>query len=344
MPDLQPPTIWLLLGHKAGDNSQVNALAEALGWPCERKHLVYRYTELLTNLLLGPTLAGVVRTQSSPLAPPWPDLVIAGGRRNEPVARWIQRQSEGRTRLVHIGRPWARPEYFDLIVTTPQYRLPDRPNILLNELPLQAASTQRLAAAAVWEPRLEHLPRPRIAVLVGGRSGQFPFAAGEGARLGQIADAMARQAGGSLLVTTSARTPPAATAALAATLTAPHYLYRWTPNAAGNPYWGYLALADAFIVTGDSLSMLADACATRRPVYLFELATGASRYRSLRVIAQRLFFALGPERLPRNIGRLHRRLIDSGRVVPLGQSFPPETPPPLDDLARAVARARALFA
>ena len=42
---------------------------------------------------------------SAPLAPPWPDVLIASGRRSAPVARWIRRQSGGRTRLVQLGRP-----------------------------------------------------------------------------------------------------------------------------------------------------------------------------------------------------------------------------------------------
>jgi mitochondrial fission protein ELM1 len=87
------PRVWVMLGHKAGDNSQVLALAEALGLPFEEKHFVYRPAELVTNMLLGPTLAGVVTRKSSPLSAPWPDLIISAGRRNEPICRWIQQQA-----------------------------------------------------------------------------------------------------------------------------------------------------------------------------------------------------------------------------------------------------------
>ena len=79
MPD--DPVVWLLHGHKAGDNSQVLALAEALSWPYEIKRLAYRSWELLTNRLLQVTLAGTDPRHSSPLEPPWPDLVITAGSR-----------------------------------------------------------------------------------------------------------------------------------------------------------------------------------------------------------------------------------------------------------------------
>jgi hypothetical protein len=54
------PRTWLLMGHKAGDNAQLLALAEALGFPFETRRLAYRRTELVTNLLAGPNLLGVV--------------------------------------------------------------------------------------------------------------------------------------------------------------------------------------------------------------------------------------------------------------------------------------------
>ena len=108
------PLTWLLLGRKAGDNTQVRALAASLGWPCEEKQVLAQPWELLTHLSLGASLAGIDRQASSDFAAPWPDLVISAGRRNEPVARWIRQQSGGRTRLVHIGRPWAHPDQYDL--------------------------------------------------------------------------------------------------------------------------------------------------------------------------------------------------------------------------------------
>ena len=125
-PAIAAPRVWVMMGHKAGDNSQILALAEALGWPFEIKRLTYRPTELLTNLLAPLTLLGIVRRSRAPLAPPWPDLIISAGRRNEPPCRWIQARAGKRVRLVHCGRPWAALENFDLVVTTPQYRLPQR--------------------------------------------------------------------------------------------------------------------------------------------------------------------------------------------------------------------------
>ena len=357
-----PPKVWAILCYREGDNSQILALAEALGWPFEVKRLAYRKWGYLSDVQRGTTLAGIDVAASSPLAPPWPDLVISAAMRNEPVCRWIQRQAGKPVRYVHIGRPWARLKNFDLVVTMPEFRLPVRPNVLNNGLSLTRITEADLAeAAALWAPRFAHLPRPYVAVLVGGYGGPYALGLDAARRLARVANAVARQEGGSLLVTTSHRTRPAAAEALAAAIDVPAHLHRWQRQAADNPYRGYLALADSFIVTCDSASMLTEACATRKPVHMFDLGPGGRRVgsvpdapdsgaRSLRcqvdgakAFIYRQLIPLPPRRMTRDIRLVHKYLLESGRVVPVGQPFPDRRPPPLDDLRQAVARVRGLF-
>lgn len=344
--------VWALLGRKAGDNGQVLALADSLGVPYAERHLRYRPTELLSNLLLGPNLLGVRESRRRQFRPPWPRLVITAGRRNEPVARWIQQQATHPVRLVHIGRPWARPSRFDLIVTTPQYNLAGRDNVVELELPLE-----RDAAAvdtAPWAERLASLPTPRIAVLVGGESGMFQLDADKARRLARAANDLAAGLGGSLLITTSPRTPAGIASVIRETIDVPATVYEWQPGASDNPYGAFLALADRLVVTGESISMLTEACATRRPVYIFDMHDGqrgglsgrlqalgnAMRYRALtHHLAQRL----APSRMRRDVSRMHEALIRSGRAVWLGESFPDVLPPPLPDTAHVTARVRALL-
>lgn len=341
---------WLLTGHKAGDNTQVRALADALGWPCSVKHFRYRRYELLSNRLLGATLAGIDRTASSELAPPWPELVITAGRRNEPVARWIRRQAGGATRLVHIGRPWASLDSYDLIVTTPQYFLPDRQNILKNSLPLHGLTKDRLdEAASAWKADLAQLPRPYTAVLIGGDSGPFVYTREKGQRLGQLIDSMAVSCGGSLLITGSARTPAAVLDAAQQELTVPHTLYRWSEDRAGNPYLGYLALADRLVVSGESMSMLAEAAFTGKPLYIYDPSDSGPWWRYLhgyrfKPLSHRLAMRLAPRRMHRDVGNIQRRLVNDGRAVWLGQPFPEgRVLVPPQDVQRAAQRVRALF-
>ncbi len=309
----------------------------------------YRPSELLTNRLLGITLLGRDPHHSEPLQPPWPGLVISAGRRNEPIARWIQVQAGGRSacRLVHVGRPWAPVEAFDLIVTTPQYGLPRHPRILHTDAPMHRISAGVMAeAAARWRPRLAELPAPRTTVLLGGHVGPWTFDPAKARDLGRRIDEMAREAGGSLLISTSVRTPAEVTAALAAGLTVPHRLYRWQRDDPDNPYLGFLALADQVVVTSDSMSMLVEATATGKPVWIYDLADPKGQVRpTLRRLIFHLGRLLGPPQLRRDITAIHQRQIATGRALPLGQPWPDGRRKELPaDAAVAAARIKAMFA
>ncbi len=338
------PKVWLLMGHRAGDNAQLLALAEGLGWPYEIKRLEYRRSELATNLLFDATLSGRIEPRSSRLGPPWPDLVLSAGRRSEPIARWIRRHADPRPKLVHVGRPWRDVRDFDLVVVTSQYRVRPQPGVLHNALPLHRITPARLAeAAAQWEPRLAHLPRPRIGVLVGGSSELFTLGARNAARLAREASAMARSHGGSLLVTTSARTSPRASAALRAAIDVPASIFTGSPEAPDNPYAGFLALADAFVVTGDSVSMLAEASATGKPVHIFDPGRArANPFGDLPAAFRRRVFNLGIPRLGRDVRRVHAELVRSGHASFVGEPCARTTAPPPDPLAQAIAHVRTL--
>jgi mitochondrial fission protein ELM1 len=364
------PRVWVLVGPRAGDRGQLLALAESLGWPYEIKELMYNRLHHLPNWLTGASPASLDRVRSSALAPPWPDLIIDGGKRSVPIARWIRAQGGGQGRSVHVGRPWAPMAEFDLVVAAPQYRLPPRPNVLALAGPLHRVTPERLAEAAqAWRERLQQLPRPWIALLVGGHSAPYVLDAAAARRLGEAASAAARESGGSLLVTTSARTSAEAAAALFDSLDGSCYGHRWQAGSADNPYLAYLALADRFIVTGDSASMLAEACATGKPVAMFEvprrptvvgrlltaierLATGhgsRKNYRGMpkqqdwlarsfdRLVERGLFMPL------RDLRECHRELLARGLVHRLGEAPPVDRREPIDDMQRVAARVRQLM-
>ena len=263
------PTVWLLVDDRTGNRSQCLGVAEALGWPYTVRELRYSALGGLPNALLGASFSGLTRASRSGLAPPWPDVVVAAGRRTAPVARRLKALTRGAAFLVQImfpGRTGSKA--FDLIAV-PRH---DRPRPGANVVAVTGAphgvTAERLRAEAErWRGTLEVLPRPRIALIVGGSTRRRRFTGAMARELSGVASAMAAAAGGSLFVSTSRRTGDA-TEPLLAGLDVPHHAYRWD-NGGANPYHGYLALADAVIVTGESVSMCSEACAVPAPVYIY---------------------------------------------------------------------------
>ncbi|MFD1702328.1 ELM1/GtrOC1 family putative glycosyltransferase [Methylopila henanensis] len=278
-------TLWALTGRRAGDNRQVLALAEATGLPFATKPLVFSDLRKRAARPEG-SIAALDAASRASLAPPWPDLVVAAGRWSAHAALWIRAQSGGRARLVHVGRPWAPLPWFDLVVTTAQYGLPPRPNVLENAFPL---SGWRDEAAAV-PPDIAALPRPRLLAIVGGDSPPRVLDVDAATALARAALARVGREGGSLLLATSPRTRPEAVAAIRDALadaSAPTRLSVFGEEP--NFYRAFLAAADAIIVTDDSAAMTAEAAMTGAPVALHPLpqrpSAAQNRVRLLRRLA-----------------------------------------------------------
>ncbi|NJO37877.1 MAG: hypothetical protein HC871_10015, partial [Rhizobiales bacterium] len=182
MPPAQP-RVAVLFGTTRGDNAQLLILAQALGWPFEVKGEVDSVPMTVVDRLAHA--AGMRLRRRKPLLSSllWPDLILVTGGRRVVDALRIKAMSDGRSRIVCVGRPWADLDLFDLVITTPQYRLPARPNVLMNALPLNQPDEAVLAAAAAWHGDIAHLPKPWIAVLVGGSSGSCRFSVETGRRL-----------------------------------------------------------------------------------------------------------------------------------------------------------------
>jgi mitochondrial fission protein ELM1 len=343
------PVIWLIDAYRAGERSQLRALVSALGWCCEIRQLKYRKYNVITHLLPMGSVAGLERVSAESLSPPWPDLVISCGVRNEPVCRWIREASGGRTRYIHVGRIWAAPSLFDLVITTPQYRVPSAANVVRNDLTLHQVTSQRLQEGSnQWAPQWLDLPRPFTAVIVGGDSGPFTLGPKAATRLGLEASEVARKSGGSLLVSTSSRTSKEASLALQSALDAPHYFYPWSPDREANPYWGMLGAADNFIVTADSIGMLSETCATGKPVSMFDTGGMRKSYeveRDFR-LGGTLFEALirwGWQPLSRDITLVHEKLIAHGRAAWLGETLLPLHAEEGTDMERALKAVEGLF-
>jgi uncharacterized protein len=261
-------TCWTLTEGFAGMESQCVGLAGALGLPCTMKRV--RRPRMLLQYL-PPTLwpNPLSGNAGDVLAPPWPHVLISSGRGSVAAALAVRRASGGKIFTVHIQTPYVHPSHFDVVVI-PQHDSLRGDNVLVTRTALHGVTQERLAAAAqCFNARLSYLPRPLIAVLVGG-SNKYQDCLPE--TMHQMADqliAAARACGGSLAVTTSRRTGEENERILRERLNAVP-LFFWD-GMGENPYLGLLALANAIVVTSDSVSMVSEACATGKPVHVLSL-------------------------------------------------------------------------
>ena len=210
----------------------------------------------------------------------WPDLLIASGRKSAAPAAAVRRRSGGRTFAVQIQNPGLAPDRFDLVVAPRHDRLAG-PNVMSTKGSVHGLTRDLLdRAAGRQEAGVAHLERPLVFVAVGGPNRVYRFGAAQARALGrQLA-----QLPGSLLVTVSRRTGPEATAALRHELDAARS--RFWDGAGDNPYRAWLGLADAVVVTSDSVNMATEACITGKPVHVAHLDGGSAKFRAFHALLE----------------------------------------------------------
>jgi len=263
------PAIWALVDDRAGNRSQVMGVAEAFGYPYELKELTYGPFARLPNVILGATFLGLNGPSKTELTPPWPDLIIAAGRRTAPVARRIKHLSKGGSRLLQIMWPGSGGAADFDTIAVPDHDPPRQGGntVMITGAPHRFTAPVLKSLRQTWREKFEPLRRPWVTLLIGGSTKNRTFTERMAADLARQALDATSEIGGSLLVSTSRRTG-VDMAPLFADAAVPVRLFDWTQTEE-NPYGGYIACADYTIVTGDSMSMCSEACATQTPVYVF---------------------------------------------------------------------------
>lgn len=277
---VMPVSCWVLTEGIAGTENQCLGVAEALGISpvIKRINLRFPWKQLSPWLRCGH--AHALTPDSAALAPPWPDLLIASGRKSIGPALDIRKRSGGKTFLVQVQDPRISPALFDL-VAVPQHDPARGNNVVVTTAALHRVTAEKLAKArAAWQEKLSFLPRPRIAVLIGGNSKTHRMTSGTCTRLaGQLKGLDA-----GLMVTASRRTGPENMQFLRDALRGDNIFF-WD-GAGENPYFGFLALADHIIVTEDSVSMTSEALATGKPVYIAPMEGHGKRLGSFHRLLQ----------------------------------------------------------
>lgn len=273
-----PATAWVLTDGKAGDEAQCLGVADAMGLEPETRRVRPRAL-LAWAMPWGPIdPAEAPDRPGSPIAPPFPEILIASGRRSIPYVGHVKRASGGRTFTFVVKDPRTGSGAADLIWVAEHDRLRG-PNVLVSLTAPHRMSAARLAAArAEPDGRVGRLGRPRVAVLAGGDSRHHRFTPGDVARFAGQLRALA-ETGARLAITTSRRTPASLREALIR-LAAGGRHFLWD-GSGPNPYPSLLAATDAIVVTADSTNMVGEAAATGTPVLVFEPSGGHGKITAL---------------------------------------------------------------
>jgi len=309
-------TTWVITDGKLGMVNQAMGLAEAVGFTTVAKTIRPGAPWKWLPAGLWPAAASGIGRGSDPIGGEPPDLLISCGRHAVGPALWLKRRHDSRPFVVHVQHPRINPALFDLVIAPAHDSLVGA-NVLQVTGSMHGVTRTKLAAAAErFGSAYRHVKRPLVAVLIGGSNSVYALTEATVERLIAGLKRLAEVHGAGLLVTLSRRTGATAEKRLREAL-AGVAAEIWS-GTGENPYLGYLALADAVVVTCDSVNMISEACATGKPVYIADLPGGGNS----------------------KFAAFHGRLLSAGMARPFEGYLESWSYQPLDDTARAASEIR----
>lgn len=267
---------WIVTDGKAGDENQCLGIADTLGLDVSVRRVPASgpFGWFAPWGPIDPRQGP--RRKGGALYGPLPALAIASGRRAVPYLRACRRLGVSFTAF--LKDPRTGPGTADFI-WVPEHDALRGPNVFATVTSPHRISPSRLAAArTVSDPRLAPLRGRRVAVLLGGDSRHLTFSEAEISRLADGLRDLAAS-GCALMVTASRRTPELLRNAAYSLATRTGGFF-WD-GTGENPYLGLLALAEAIVVTSDSVNMVSEAVATGAPVLLAEITGTPPRHRAM---------------------------------------------------------------
>ena len=257
-------TCWVISDGSAGMINQAWGLAESLSLEVTLKKIKLRqpWESLAPYFRCG--LDYCLSADSDSLDLPYPDVVFASGRHAILPALLVKEKSPS-TKIVYFQNPKISSECFDAVIC-PEHDNYTGVNVITTLGATHRITNEKLKTAAQHFAHLNPDHKPVLSVIIGGPNKKYSMPDDFAERLSHDLNQLLDQ-GWRILMTLSRRTPLSIAEKLRQL---PDSIYIWDGEG-DNPYFGLLGLANALLVTCDSVSMISEACATSADVYLYKL-------------------------------------------------------------------------
>ena len=310
---------------------QTLALAAIMNWdqsPAFRDIVVAPHPLLRHLPRLGrwtPNLP-LVQDQNSPIATiskinDYPSIIVTCGRRMAGISIALKTRAN-RTGFdmttIHLQDPRLDPTCFDMLIV-PQHDRVRGNNVIVTKAALNQMNKSNIATSAKTVPQQWQMAAsPRVAVMIGGDNRRYKISHDMATHMAQQLAAFAAANNANLFLVPSQRCPDTVLRYLQTSLPSDHYMI--ASNGQPNPYPGILAMADAVIVTSDSVNMASEAASTGKPVLIAYWRAETGR-----------------------IAEFHQTMQDSNHTAPLTQLLPAGPFTPLDESAKIRQQINALY-
>lgn len=298
-------SILILTDDRAGNNSQAIGLANEIKQitksDYETLNLNYGFLSFLPNFLLKffPLCTFTTATKNKiKHLQKFPKIIISVGRRDALAAIYLKKESQNQSQIIQIMNPNLPYENFDLVIL-PKHDFKDKDvikslpkNIITTVGSLSKINDELIKEEQKKFSKIRKIKGRKIALLVGGNSKNGVFTKKSAKKLAKLSSKIAKNMDATLLILNSRRTGAKNSEIIKKNLRCKNIFFDWQEVKNNNPYLAILGLSDFFIVTGDSMSMCSECCATGKSTYIFsEKKLASKKHQRLHQELFRLGFA-----------------------------------------------------
>ncbi len=278
--------IWVLADNRPGNYSQAVGLAEELDFEHKIVNISYGSFAVLPNLLLGASTRGLSKGVKKSLSnlDYYPKVIISAGRRTAPVSLYLKKQSGNKVKIIQIMNPDTSHKKFDCIILPRHDRIKKSYTNVIRSI---GALTKINKSVIDYEIKqfkdviVKKRGVKKIALLVGGDSKNTKFDLPSARILCKQVIELAKNNDSEIVVINSRRTSDKIDKIIVGAVEKSGVKYQFFDynkiEKGKNPYLALIGVADAFVVTGDSVSMISEVCSLGKPVYIFDNAKISSR-------------------------------------------------------------------
>ena len=269
---------WIITDGSAGMENQALGLGEAMGYNCFIKRIQLKKPWLYVAPYLRLFKKYCMSDQGDVLTKPWPDLVIACGRRSILPALYAKEENYDATKLIYLQNPKISTKHFDVVICPSHDNLQGDNVINMVGAPHRVTEQNLSAGIKDFKDELSKYKKPKIGVLLGGPNRVYKFDQHTAQEILVKLLELEKQ-GYSLIVSPSRRTPKSIIKFFKEKFVNNKNIYFWNKKGK-NPYFAILALSDILMLTCDSVSMASEAISTDKPVYLLPLPGGSKKFKA----------------------------------------------------------------
>jgi len=267
--------ILILADERVGTYSQSIALAKESGLDYEIVFLEYNFLKSLPNLFFSESLIRLTKTSIKKLLSInyTPKYIISAGRKTAPIALFLKKKYNFLSKIIQIMRPEISLNKFDFVIV-PEHDEPKPPypkNLILSIGAL--TKVERNNDQKIYEKfqdQFENFQKPIIALLIGGSTKKTQFLLKSVQELIQQILVIKKNMNATLIIVNSRRTDVKINNFIKQINEKNLVFFDYNKIKESNPFGLVINVADFFIISGDSVSMISQCCSTGKSVFIFD--------------------------------------------------------------------------